>query len=326
MNRRTHMTSLLALTAFGLLPATIALGQAGYPTRPIKMIVPFPPGGGADLTARLLAEKMSAGLGQPVVVDNKPGANGSIGTTAAAAAAPDGYTILMADRGALAINPSLYKSLAYDPMKSFAHVGIVTSGPYLLVVNPALGVNSVAELIALAKTKPLAYGSFGVGSMAQMNLEAFAHRTGIKLQHVPYKGAPPAVTAVVNGEVAIAIASPPSVLGFIAGGKLKALAVGAEKRIAQLSDVPTMAEAGQPDEVLVPTFFALSAPAGTPPAIVARLNSEMKRAVATPEVTARLAKSGLVPTAGTPEHMADTLQRDVARFRELANAVGIRAE
>jgi tripartite-type tricarboxylate transporter receptor subunit TctC len=289
------------------------------------MIVPFPPGGGADLTARLLAQTMGEGLGQPVVVENKPGANGILGSEATAHSAPDGYTIMMVDRGALGINPSIYKSLPYDPVTSFAHIGIATDGPYVLVADPKLGAKNLADLVAVAKAKTLAYGSFGVGSMAQINIESLAQRVGVKLQHVPYKGAGPAVSAVVRGEVAMAIASPPSVLGFIAEGKLVAVAVGSDKRLPLLPDVPTLAEAGLSD-VLLPTYFALVAPAGTTPEIVQKLNGEMRRAVMVPRVAERLVKSGLVPVGGSPEQMAEMVKQDVANFGQIVRAIGIKQE
>ncbi len=327
MNRRTYLALAAAVSVATAVAPTALYAQAeAFPTKPVKMIVPFPPGGGADLTARMLAQKMGEGLGQPVVVENKPGANGVLGTEAVAKAAPDGYTILLVDRGALGINPSLYKALPYDPLKSFAYIGIATDGPYVLVANPSLGVKSVADLVALAKTKPLAYGSFGVGSMAHVNVEALAQTAGFKVQHVPYKGAGPAVAAVASGEVAMAIASPPSVLGLIGERKLVALVVGSGKRLAQLPDVATLTEAGLPADTLVPTFFALAAPAGTPAAIVAKLNAAMKRAVTAPDIVERLAKSGLVPNGGTPDAMLQTVTQDVARFSSLVKSIGIQPE
>ncbi len=308
--------------------STFALAQAPYPERPIRMIVPFPPGGGADTTARMLAQKMGDGLGQPVTVDNRPGANGLVGTDAVAKAAPDGYTILLTDRGALGINPSLYAKLPYDPRKDFAYIGVATDGPYVLVVSAALPVRSVADLVALARTKPgaLRYGSYGVGSMAQLNLEALARQNGIALQHVPYKGAPPAVAAVVAGEVDMTIASPPSLLGFVKEGRVRALAVGSDARLALLPDVPTLKEAGVAGDPLLPTYFALAAPAGTPPAVVGRLNEALKQAVTAPDIAARLAAAGLVPNGGTGAAMTRMVNDDVERFAILVKDIGIKPE
>ncbi len=303
-----------------------AQGGAAWPEKAIRMIVPFPPGGGSDLTARTVGEKMSVALGQAVVVENRPGANGVLGTDAVAKAKPDGYTILLTDRGALGINPSLYVSLPYDPLKSFAHIGIAVEGPFVMVVDPKLGLAKVADFVALAKTKPLNYGSFGNGSISQLNIEAFAQRAGIKLVHIPYKGAAPAVLAAVQGDVALALASPPAVLGHIRSGRLAAIAVGADKRLSQLPDVPTLSEAGIPSETLAPTFFSFAAPAGTPPTIVTRYNRELNSALAQPDVSEKLTGIGLIPKGGTPQDAERTIAQDIARFRALATAIGIKPE
>jgi tripartite-type tricarboxylate transporter receptor subunit TctC len=299
-----------------------------YPDRPIRLVVPFPPGGGADTTARMLAQKMSERLGQPMTVDNKPGANGLVGTDTVAKAAPDGYTILMTDRGSLGINPSLYAKLPYDPRKDFAPIGIATDGPYVLVVSSALPVKSLAELVSLGKSKPgtLRYGSYGIGSMAQLNLEGLARATGITLNHIPYKGAPPAVAAVVAGEVDLTIASPPSLLGFIESGRVRALAVGSETRLEQLPDVPTLREAGVTSQPLMPTYFALAAPAGTAPAIVERLNQELRQALQSRDVIDKLRAAGLVPNGGSPAAMSRVVAEDVDRFATLVKELGIKPE
>jgi tripartite-type tricarboxylate transporter receptor subunit TctC len=316
--------SALAVTAWpGVLPAN---AQDAYPSKPIKIIVATAPGGATDLTARLLAQKMSASMGQPVIVDNKPGANSIIGTDAVAKAPADGYTVLMIDRGTISINPSLYVKLPYDTLKDLAYIGIATDAPYVLVVNPTLGVKTVAELIALAKTKELSYGSFGIGSMAQLNLESFAQKGGIKMLHVPYKGASPAVGAVVSNEVALAVATLPSSLGFIKEGRVIPLAVGSDKRLPQLPDVPTAMEAGLAVDTILPVFFGLVAPAGTPPAVIAKLNAELKTALADPDVAAKLTAAGLVPTGTTPEAMASTITADIERFGALVKLIGIKPE
>ena len=318
------MKKILVLAA---LAATSVFAQT-YPSKPIRLIVPFPPGGASDLTARTLGQKMSEGLGQPVVIDNKPGANGVVGIDVAAKAPPDGYTLLLTDRGSLTVNPWLYQKLAYDPVKDFAYVGIITDGPYVLVANPKLGVSTVKELVALSKSKPgtVNYASYGVGSMAQLDLEAFNQKMGTDMLHVPYKGAGPAAQAAVAGEVGVTIATVPAVQGFIKDGRLRALAVGSDKRFAVLPDVPTMTEAGAPNDILVPTYFALLAPAGTPPAIVARLNAEMKKALADPQVVERLASAGLLPNGGTPDAMAASVKSDLPRFQALVTSIGIKPE
>ena len=314
-----------------LIAAATGTGQAqapSYPDRPIRLVVPFPPGGGADSTARTLAQKMGERLGQPMVIDNRPGANGLVGTDAVAKAAPDGYTLLMTDRGALGVNPSLYARLPYDPRKDFAPIGIAVDGPYVLVVSPALGVNSLAELVALGRARPgaIRYGSYGIGSMAQLNLEALARATGMTLQHVPYKGAPPAVAAVVAGEVDLTIASPPSLLGLLRAGRLRALAVGSDTRIELLPEVPTLKEAGVSAPALIPTYFALAAPAGTPPAIVDRLHEALRGALASSDVADKLRAAGLVPNAGSPAAMKQVIAEDVERFSVLVKYIGIQPE
>jgi tripartite-type tricarboxylate transporter receptor subunit TctC len=317
-----------ALALFALAFAVPALAQSGYPNRTIRIVVAFPPGGGADLTARVLAQKMGESMGQPIVIENKPGANGSIGTEIVTKAPPDGYTLLVLDRGALSINPSLYAKLPYDPLKDLAFVGIATEGPYVLVVNPALNVKSLAELVAVSKAKPgtLNYASFGIGSLPHLNLEALNRRMGIDLVHVPYKGAAPAAQAVVAGEVGVTISSVPALQGFIKDGRLRAIAVGADKRIALLPDVPTMTESGGGADTLIPVFFAVAAPAGTPPAVITRLNAEMKKALADPATAEKLQNAGLEPTGSSPEQMLTTVKQDTAHFSALVKQIGIKPE
>ena len=319
----------IALFAAGLLAIPAAFAQApAYPTKPVKLVVPFSPGGASDLTARTLAQKMGESMGQSIVVENKPGANGVLGIDSVAKSQPDGYTILLTDRGSLTVNPSLYVKLPYDPMKDFSYIGIATDGPYVLVANPTLKVKTVQELVALSKSKPgtINYSSFGVGSMAQLNLEAFNQKMGTDMLHVPYKGAAPAAQAVVAGEVGVTIAAVPAVQGFIKDGRLRALAVGSEKRFPVLPDVPTMTEAGATNDILLPTYFALLAPANTPAPIVAKLNAELKKALADPAVVERLAGAGLVPVGGTPEAMAASIKQDVPRFADLVKKIGIKPE
>jgi tripartite-type tricarboxylate transporter receptor subunit TctC len=315
--------------AVALLAMPAAFAQApAYPAKPLKLVVPFSPGGASDLTARTLAQKMGESMGQSIVVENKPGANGVLGIDSVAKSPPDGYTILLTDRGSLTVNPSLYAKLPYDPVNDLSCIGIATLGPYVLVANPKLDVRTVQELVALSKSKPgtVNYSSFGIGSMAQLNLEAFNHRMGTDMLHVPYKGAAPAAQAAVTGEVGVTIAAVPAVQGFIRDGRLRALAVGSETRFAVLPDVPTMAEAGAGNDILLPTYFALLAPANTPAPIVARLNAELRKALADPAVAERLAGAGLVPVGGTPEAMATSIKQDLPRFADLVKKIGIKPE
>jgi tripartite-type tricarboxylate transporter receptor subunit TctC len=306
----------------------MALAQDAYPSRPIRLIVSFTPGGGADLTARTVGQGMSETLRQPVVVENRPGANGLVGAAAVAKSPPDGYTLLLTDRGALGVNPSLYKSLPYDPLQDFEYVGIVTSAAYVLVVDPRLEAKSLAELVRLAKAKPggINYASFGIASMAQLNIEALKARLGIDLTHVPYKGAGPAVQAVVAGEAGVTISSPAAVLGFVREGRLRALAIGAQSRSSLLPDVPTLAEAGVDDDTLVPTYFAFALPAGTPRPIAERLREAMRRALAAPPIAERLGAAGLEPTGGTGESLREIVKRDIPRFRKIIQDTGIQPE
>ena len=267
-------------------------------------------------------------LGQPVVVENRPGANGLVGCDAVAKSAPDGYTVLETDRGALGINPSLYKKIPYDPTRDFEYIGIVTSAPYVIVIDPRLSAKTLAEYVQIAKAKPgaLNYASYGIASMAQLNIEALKARMGIKVTHVPYKGAGPAVQGVVAGEASLTITSPAAVLGFIRDGRLRAIALGAKSRSPLLPEVPTLAEAGADEDTLVPTYFAFAVAAKTPGAIVDRLHETMRRAVLSPDVAARLDKAGLEPTGGTGAELLELVKRDIPRFRKIIEDVGIQPE
>jgi len=305
-----------------------AWAQDAYPSRPIKLIVSFTPGGGADLTARTVAAKLGEQMKQPVVVENRPGANGLVGAGAVAQSPADGYTILLTDRGALGVNPSLYKQMPYDPTRDFAYIGIATVAPYVLVSDPRLPAKTLAEFLALAKAQPgkINYASFGIASMAQLNLEAFKSRLGVDLVHVPYKGAGPAVQAVVAGDAGITISSPAAVLGFVRDGRLRALAIGAMKRSSLLPDVPTLAESGVEGDLLASTYFALAAPGATPRTIVERLHNEMKRALSAPEVRERLLNAGLEPVGGSAQELLDLVKQDIPRFRKVITEIGIQPE
>ena len=305
-----------------------AWAQDAYPSRPIKLIVSFTPGGGADLTARTLGAKMSEQMKQPIVVENRPGANGLVGAGAVAQSAPDGYTILLTDRGALGVNPSLYKTLPYDPLRDFAYIGIATVAPYVLVSNPRLKLTSLGDLLQYAKANPgkLNYASFGIASMAHLNLEHFKAVLGVDLVHVPYKGAGPAVQAVVAGDAAVTISSPAAVLGFVRDGRLHAIAIGAPRRSALLPNVPTLDESGVGGDLLATTYFALAAPAATPPAVVERLYEEMKRALSADDVRTRLGNAGLEPIAMDGPKLLGLIRQDIPRFRKVITDIGIQPE
>jgi len=322
VSRRTFTASLFST----LVPAFKVSAQTGaaYPDRPIKLVVPFPPGGGSDFLARLLAQKMTDTLRQSIIVDNKPGAASTIGTDAVAKAAPDGYTLLLVVRD-MGINPSTHASLPFDTLKSFAWIGMAAVGHYVLVVNPSVPANSVAELAALAKAKPgsMSYGSLGIGSLGHINVEAMKQRLGIDLLHVPYRGAGPALNATVSGEVAVTLAAITGALGFIRDGRLRALAVGSETRISQLPDVPTIGEAGGGADTLLPTFWGFAAPAGTPQPFIERINAELKRALALPDVEEKLTQNGLVAAYSTPGALGTAMANDIAHFSKLVKSIGI---
>src|SRR5262249_26759866 len=269
--------------------SSAARGPSGYPSRPIRLIVPFPPGGSTDILARALGEKLAQGLGQPVVIDNRPGAAGSIGAEAAARATPDGHTLMMGHLGTLAVNPAIYKSLPYDPVKSFSPVSLMAIVPSVLVVNPSLPVASAAELIAYAKAHPgkLAYGSAGNGSTSHLTTEHFKLATRTDNLHVPYKGVGPMLTDLVSGQLSVGLNGAPSVMQHINAGRLRALAVTSLKRLEALPQVPTLDEAGVRG-FDASGWYGVVAPAGTPQAIIARLNGEIARAIQTPELRSRL--------------------------------------
>ncbi|MGG5823734.1 Bug family tripartite tricarboxylate transporter substrate binding protein [Falsiroseomonas sp. HW251] len=310
--------------ALGLLLPASALAQAD--TRPVRLIVTVAPGGAVDLTARLLAQHMAGPLGRPVLVENRPGANGVLAAELVAKSAPDGTTLLVAPREVFGVNPVLYAPLPYDAERGFAPIGIATTGHYVLVANAGLGVTTLAELVTLARRRELAYGSTGVGSMPHLNMEAFARDAGIRLLHVPYRGTGPAATATVAGDVALLVTTAQSVAALVQEGRLVALAAGSPTRLAQFPAVPTLAEAGIAPNSLMPNYFALAAPAGTPPAVVARLNAAMRQALAVPETGERLRAGGLDPAPGSPEELATTIVADIRHFGELIRAAGITRE
>lgn len=306
--------------------AQTSLG-AGYPERPVRFVALNPPGGVSDTVARALGEHMAAAFGQPFVIDNRVGAGGIIGSKLVADAPADGYTLLLGFVGNLAINPGLYSKLPYDPMKDFAPVGLAARSPQVLVANPGLPVQTIGDLIALAKKKPgeLRYASSGVGNGNHLAAELFATSAGIDLTHVPYKGGPPAMTAVIQNEAALMFGNAVFTVPQIKAGRVKALAVTAEKRIPLLPDVPTMIEAGVRDFV-VTTWFGILAPAKTPDAVVTKLNQAVVAALHDPKVQQKLDRAGLMPSPSTPAEFRDLIQSEIARWRQVVERTGARAE
>lgn len=314
------------LVASALIPAGAAKAQSptDYPTKPIKLIVPFPPGGASDFTARIMAQKMSEGLGQPIIIEGKPGAGTTIASDAVAKAAPDGYTLLQVNRD-MCVSASTYANVPYDTQKSFAWIGKAADGPFVLVANPSIPAKTLAEVAALAKAKPgtVAYGNLAVGGLAHMNVEAMMQHLGINLLQVPYKGAGPALNAAVAGEIPLTMAALTGAIPFVREGRLRALAVGLDKRAPQLPDVPTVAEAGGGTGTVLPTYFGLAAPAGTPQPIIDKLSAELKRVMGLPDVADKLVANGLVLAYSTPAELAAQVASDVAHFGRLVKSIGI---
>ena len=298
-----------------------------YPSRPITLIVPFPPGGSTNIVMRIVADKLGALIGQPVVVDNRAGAGGTLGTRLLAKSAPDGYTIGLGFSGPLAIAPSLYPDVGYDPRKDFAPIGRVATAPNSLVVHPSFPAHSIAELIAYAKAHPgkVNFGSAGIGTVSHLAGEYFAARAGITLVHVPYKGTGPAITDLLGGHIPMAFAPIPASHAQAAAGTLRMLAVTSLARSALLPDVPTIAESGLPGFEAV-LRYGLVAPAGTPTAIVARLNAELSRALASDDMREHLALEGAEPLPSTPDEYAADIDREEAQWSKVVKLSGAKVE
>ncbi|MNQ45495.1 Tripartite tricarboxylate transporter family receptor [compost metagenome] len=320
-----------ALLTLGLLTAVsagAARAASDYPAQPIRMIVPYVAGGAADITARVVAANMAKTLKGTIVVENKPGANGMIGTDFVAKAAPDGYTLLLDASGPLVVNPSLYKKTPYDPLTAFAPISQITSYQYALVVPEQSPVRSVDDLIAAARQKPgaMTYGSAGVGAGGHLAGELLAIQTGTELTHIPYKGNAQALTDVLGGQLAFTFDTTVTAAPHIQSGKLRAYAVTGPRRASSLPDVPTMQELGYKDFV-VTQFQGLLAPAGTDPAIIAKLHDAVVRSAQDPDVVRKLAtEGGNEIVAGTPEEFARQLRDDLQRYRELIANAHIKAE
>ena len=320
-----------ALALLGFLSAAHAQGPsqgaaAGYPARPIRLVVPSAPGGGTDIVGRVLAQKLSELLGQSLVVDNRPGAGTIIGTELVAKAAPDGYTLLMG-LSALAVDPSIYAKLPYDALKDFAPVSLVASVPNVLTVHPSVPAASVAELIALAKARPgrLNYGSGGVGTSPHLAAEMFRMMTGVEWLHVPYKGVGPAVVGLLAGQVDLMFATLPSAIQHIRAGKLRALGVTTATRSPALPDVPTIAEAGLPGYEAT-QWYGVLAPSGTPRSIVDRLSRDIARALQAPETKERLTVEGATPIGNTPDEFAAHLRRETEKWAGVVKTAGLKPE
>jgi tripartite-type tricarboxylate transporter receptor subunit TctC len=303
-----------------------AFGQDAWPSRPIRFILPFPPGGGTDILGRMIAERLSANLGQPVVTENRGGAGGNVGAEAAARSAPDGYTIVLV-APSLAISPTLYSKINYDPVKDFAPISLVATVPNLMITQPSLPVQNLQEFIAHAKSKPgdLNFGSGGAGTSNHLAGELFNLVAGTKLVHIPYKGVNLAMQDVLSGNVHLVFIGTPAATPHVKAGKLRALAVVAPQRSAALPEVPTVAEAGL-REFEVTTWYGVLAPAGTPRPVINRVNAELVKIMHSPELKEKLAATGTDPLTSTPEEFAAYIKSEIAKWGDVIRKAGVKAD
>lgn len=316
------------MTAIGILLCPAAsVAQSDYPNKPIRLIIGFPPGGSTDIVGRIVAMKLSERLGQQVIVDNRGGAGGTIGAELASKATPDGYTLTIGTTSTHAVAAGAYSKLPYDPIKNFAPVSLVAITPYLLVVNPQVQANSLADLVSLAKSQPgkLNYASAGNGSTTHLAMEMLKDAAKINLVHIPYKGNGPADIAILGGEVQAVFGSMPALLQNTKAGKLRALAVGTARRSPALPDVPTVAELGYPGFEAA-LWLGVLAPAGTPQPIIDRLNRELTSIAATPDFRSLMDKNGAEPISNTPEQFATMIRAEVERYTKVVKAIGVKLD
>ena len=318
-----------ALAFMVLVPALVpaSAGAQAYPNKPIRLMVPFPPGGSTDIVARIVAQKLGAQLGQSLVIENRGGAGGTLGTAVVAKAAPDGYSLVVGTTSTHVVAPSVYQKLDYDPVRDFAPISLVAVTPYLLVVNPAVKASTVKDLVGLMKASPgkMNYASAGVGSTTHLAMEMLKSASNTYALHIPYNGNGPAGTAVIAGQVEILFGSLPALLPHTKSGRVRALAVGTPKRSPSLPEVPTVAESGYPgfDASL---WLAFMAPAGTPPALIDRLQKEIVTAVNAKETSEALDKAGAEPLTSTPAELAAMIKDGVAKYAKVVKAAGVKPE
>jgi tripartite-type tricarboxylate transporter receptor subunit TctC len=322
-----HIAALSVSLLSVLAVLTTACAQTPYPTKPIRLIVPFTPGGSTDILARAIGQELTKAWGQSVVIDNVPGAGGSIGADKAAKAPADGYTLLMGHIGTLAVNPSLYPKLPYNPVKDFAPVAWVARVPNILVVNSALPVKSLQDLVTYARSKPgqLSYGSGGNGSAANLATEYFKMQTGTAIVHIPYRGTVPAVTDLIGGQIQLVFTGAPAVLGFVKSGQLRALAVSSPRRLEAMPDLPTVAESGYKN-FEADQWYGVVAPAGTPKDIVQKLNLQINAALNAPELKKRLNAEGAIATPDSPEVFGQLIASEIARWQPVISSGRVKAD
>ena len=314
------------LLAAALLCALGSLAHAqNYPTKTVRIIVPFAPGGGSDFIARAIAPPISKAMGQQFVVDNRPGAGSTLGSEIALKSPADGYTLLLIS-GSYTTSPSLYKNLKYDTLNDMAPVVQTENGPYVITVHPSLPAKDVKQLVAIAKAKPtvLNYASTGNGGITHLASELFALRTGIKITHIPYKGTGPGVIDTISGNTQMMVAAVSAVIGHINTGRLRGLAVSSPKRLSALPNMPTVMESGY--NYQVNNWHGVIAPKGTPKAVIDKLNSEINKAIKDPDFAKRIAQDGLEPAGGTPEAFGELLKREVVEWAEVVKAANVKAD
>jgi tripartite-type tricarboxylate transporter receptor subunit TctC len=323
-------SSVLSGLLGGLCLVATGIGSSGawaqaFPSKPLRLVIPFTTGGGNDIVARIVAAKMSDGLGQPVVVENRPGAQGIIAVENVAKSAPDGHSILMGPSGPMSINPAIYAKLPYNTLRDFQPISMIGSFPLILVVNPSTSVRSVKDLVEFARANPskINYGS--TAATFQLSSELFNLQTGTRFQHIPYKGSGDMVNAVMSGEITMALADPPPSAGPLKGGKIRGLAITASARHPSWPDLPTLAEAGVPG-MDITIWMGLFVPTGTPAAIVTRLHQELVRVLALPDVRERMAGLGVDPSGMSPEEFTKRVAADIARWTRVAREANVKAE
>ena len=334
MKRKTQVAShksqgpklYFCLVPFAFFLGATAMAQP-YPAKPVRLVSPYAPGGGSDTLARVIAQRLSETWPYPVIVENRPGAAGSLGAELVAKATPDGYTLLVTPSAALTINPHLYSNLRYDTFRNFAHITAATNSPYYLVVHPKIPANNVKELVAYAKANPgkLSYSSSGNGSSTHLAGVLFNNTAGVDTLHVPYKGAAPAIVDLLAGNIQMRFSSVVPVLPHVRSGRLRGLAVSSAKRYTPLPDVPTIGESGLPGYV-VESFYVVAAPAGTPRALIARLNKDIVGKLKEPETSARMVADGAEVIGSSPEEVTRSLREDFARWAKPVKDSGAKAD
>ena len=323
----THSKTAIFFTLLSLVAMATQTSAQSYPAKPIRMITPYAAGGGSDTLARILGQKLLEAWGQPVVVDNRPGGGGIIGAETVARATPDGYTLFVTPSAVLTINPHLYSKLRYDTFKDFAPITMASNSPYFLVVHPKIPAASVKELITYAKANPgkMNYSSSGNGSSTHLAGVLFNNMAGVDIVHIPYKGAAPAIVDLLAGNIQMRFSSVVPVLPHVRSGRLRGIAISSAKRYGPLPDVPTINESGLPGYV-VESFYAVVAPAGTPHALIVKINAEIVRNLKTPEIAAHMASDGAEVIGSSPEELAKALREDHARWAKPVKDSGARAD